>query len=250
MKDFKIKKSDVVNFWKNYGNYTFFGLSLLCAALVVPLMWCNNLIFWLGVIASFIIFLRLELMANIEIEDAFVRGGWAFINLSLFTATFWLCRIGDIIDLHFIGCFVYIFLGTFLYTDIIPRVSYFLGLNDKNEGYDYDLCGSGEKTKSNGWMLSSIIYVLILGIVCLCEFSKEKDILFEKEPFVQVTKWEKEFHSGNTYYLVYCPKGRFLISLAQYPEIRDINPNTKIKVLKGGGGLNGTDYFTRLEIKN
>ena len=71
MKDFKIKKSDVVNFWKNYGNYTFFGLSLLCAALVVPLMWCNNLIFWLGVIASFIMFLRLK-FAFIEIEDAFL----------------------------------------------------------------------------------------------------------------------------------------------------------------------------------
>mgnify|MGYP003294907109 CR=1 FL=1 len=129
MKDFKIKKSDVVNFWKKYGNYTFFGLSLLCAALVVPLLWCNNLIFWLGVIASFIMFLRLK-FAFIEIEDAFVRGGWALINLSLFTAIFKLYCISDIIDLHMIGGCVYIILGVLLYSDVVPRVSYFLGLND------------------------------------------------------------------------------------------------------------------------
>ena len=248
MKDFKIKKSDVVNFWKKYGNYTFFGLSLLCAALVVPLLWCNNLIFWLGVIASFIMFLRLK-FAFIEIEDAFVRGGGALINLSLFTAIFKLCCISDIIDLHFIGGCVYIILGVLLYSDVIPRVSYYLGLNDKNEGYNYDIF-SDIKTKSNGWIISAIIYTAIFCIVSCSENSKKNDILFEKEPFVQVTKWEKEFHSGNTYYLVYCEKGKFLISPANYPEIRDINPNTKIRILKNGSNIRGTDHFSKLEIKN
>ena len=248
MKDFKIKKSDVVNFWKNYGNYTFFGLSLLCAALVIPLMWCNTLIFSLGVIASFIMFLRLK-YAYIEIEDAFVRGGWAFINLSLFTATFWLCRISDIIDLHIIGALVYIFLGVLLYSDAVPKLSYVLGLNDKNEGYNYNTF-SDAKTKSNGWIISAIIYTAIFCVICFGENSRKNDILFEQEPFVQVTKWEKEFHGGNTYYLLYCEKGKFLITVSMYHNIRDINPNTKIKVLKNGYSTRGTDDFSRLEIKN
>ena len=245
MKNFAIKKANVVNFWKNFGNYTFFGLSLLCTILVVSLMWCNTLIFALGVFSSFIMFCSLK-FSNIYIEDAFVRGGWALLNLSLFTAIIKLCCLHNMIDIYIIGCFIYIILGALFYSDVIPKVSYLLKLNNINEALDINGC----KTKANGCTAFLLIYTIIFGVVSCTENSKRDNFLFEKETFVQVTKWEKEFYGGNTYFLVYCSKGKFLISPTKYPEIRNINHNTKIKVLKTGGTVRGADYFTKLEIKN
>lgn len=79
-----------------------------------------------------------------------------------------------------------------------------------------------------------------------------KEQKFEQEPFVPVERWEIEVQDGNTCYILFTPKG-FVVAKPQfYPEIRNINKNTKIKYwlsdYKIDGG--GVYSFEKLVVKN
>lgn len=213
-------------------------------------MYCNQLILWLAIATSFTVYSRLA-WAYIPIDKEIVRVAWSCINFTLFIASCYLCSIESLVegytkDVYSVGILVAMFVNGFLYSYIIPRLSYKMKFIDRDYGqHTYKF----EQTKSNGSLLHVTIYLLLLVVVFLVENKQLNDYLFEKEPFILVQSWEKENYHGNTIYVVQTEKGTFGISPLEYPEIRNINPNTKIKVLEGNNPDNIMNYF-RLEIQN
>jgi hypothetical protein len=76
-----------------------------------------------------------------------------------------------------------------------------------------------------------------------------KNIQYQKETWQPITEWHTEILNGNTIYIVKCNKGRLGIYPSKYPQIRDINKNTKIKCLVGVK-KDGLIFPEKIEIKN
>ena len=96
--------------------------------------------------------------------------------------------------------------------------------------------------------MSIIVFIVVLAIGFFVDINKDNDAQFEKEQYVEIYSWDKEVHRNSTVYLVTNPKGTFAIPPSKYPEIRDINSNTKIKILKTNEG--GLYNYSRLNIQN
>ncbi len=245
--------SNIKIFLSSHRESVFLSLSIITAVLIGFFMYCNQLILWLAIIASLIVYWRLP-HANISINNETVRGAWACINFILFIASCDLCSIkpideGYTNETYTFGVLAALLINGFLYTDIIPKLSYKMKFINSDYGYTYDDGFKCKETKSNGSFLHLIIYVILLIIVFSVENKQLNDYKFEKEPFIPVQSWEKEVYMKNTIYVVKTEKGIFGISPITYPESRNINPNTKIKVLEGNNPDNIMNYF-RLEIEN
>lgn len=234
-------------FWSRFGKYVFAAMGLLFAVVAGICCWSTGLIFALGLIASLIVFFCF-LYANVPIETVSVRLGWAMISLAVFLTTTSLLTYNKIIPLHYFGLFAAVFVQSLLYSSI-PLISYKLKLNDQKEGTSFF---SLKTTNSNGMFGQFCLYMLILVIVGSHEKSELDDIKFEQEIFIPITKWEKEMHNGSTFYIISCPKGKFAISPLKYPEIRDINSQTKVKILVDEYGYvqEGLLNIKKIEIKN
>ena len=249
MKDYIIKKNDftatsrrIIGFAEKYKEVIFSvtGLSAACAASIF--FWCGNLIFWLSICAAVIVFFCLK-FANVEIESAYVRSGWAGIIHAVFLFMTNICPVIDSF-LH-TGVFPAVISCIILYP-LIPKISYILKLNDIEEGVStLDF----KDTEYNGFVGMSFLYMIIMIIIFVSETNAKENFDFSQEQYVKVTRWNIENRQGNTYYIISCPKGRFAVSPYDHPEIRDINKNTQIKVLLGSG-YNGLSDVKKLEIKN
>lgn len=251
MKNFDLKSfsSKFEKFWGLYGNFTFCGVAVVAAVLIGVLMYCNQLILWFGIAASLIVYWRLP-YANIEIDCKIVRFAWACINFAVFVATCRLCSIESRtieypVDTYVVGTMIALFVNTFLYTDIIPKLSYKMKFTNSEYGWDIE----GKKTKCNGSLLSIIVYGIIMVMGLFVEMNNRNDFLFEKEVFVPVISWDKEVLNKSTIYVVETEKGILGISPQKHPEIRGIHKGTKIRVLTDGI-VNGLTSFSRIEIKN
>lgn len=249
MKDYIIKKKDftatgrrIISFAEKYKTVIFSvtGLSAACAASIF--FWCGSLIFWLSICAAVIVFFCLK-FADVEIESPYVRSGWAGITHAVFLIMTSICPVTDSF-LH-TGVFAAVISCIILYT-LIPKISYGLKLNDVKEGVSLlDL----KDTQYNGFVGMLFLYMIITIIITISETNAKENFDFSQEQYVKVTQWNIENHQGNTYYIISCPKGRFAVSPYKYPEIRDINKNTQVKVLLGPG-YEGLLEVKKLEIKN
>lgn len=247
--DLNSLSSKFEKFWGLYGNFVFLAVSVVTAVLVGIFLYCNQLILWLGIAASLIVYWRLP-YANIEIDCKIVRFAWACINFAVFVATCRLCSIEPRtieypVDTYVVGTMIALFVNTFLYTDIIPKLSYKMKFTNSEYGWDIE----GEKTKCNGSLLSIIVYGIIMVTITSVEIKNKNDFLFEKEVFIPVISWDKEVLHESTIYVVETEKGILGISPQKHPEIRGIHKGTKIRVLTDGTA-NGLTSFSRIEIKN
>ena len=245
--------SNIKTFLSSHREVVFLCLSIIAALLIGFFLYCNQLILWAAIIVSLTVYWRLP-SAYIAIENETVRGAWACINFILFITICNLCSIepieeGYTKDTYIIGVLVAMFVNGILYTDIIPKLSYKMKFIDRDYGHTYDEDLEYKETKSNGSFLHIIIYLILLIVVFSAENKQLNDYKFEKEPFVSVQSWDKEIYNRNTVYIVKTEKGIFGISPYEYPEIRYINANTKIKVLKVNKG-NHIKNYSRLEIQN
>ncbi len=230
-----------------------FLVSLVVAVLVGYFMYCNQLILWFSVASSLVLYLRLP-FSNVEISDKLVRLFWAFVNFSLIVAT---CKLFafEAVDngypnpIYDVGALISLFATLILYVKLIPWLSNKIKLINKDHGYEIDICGKERYTKENGPWLSMIISLILCLTLNIKSVAEKSDYLFEQESFVKVISWDKETINRTTHYIVKTENGIFAISPYEYPEIRNINSNTKIKVLKRGK-WNGMDNFIHLEIKN
>lgn len=245
--------SNIKTSLSSHREVVFLSLSIIAAVLTGFFMYCNQLTLWLAIVTSLIVYWRLP-HANISIDDETVRGAWACINFILFIVACDLCSLkpieeGYANETYTFGVLVAMIINGFLYTDIIPRLSYKMKFINSDLGYTYDDWPKCKETKSNGSFLHIIIYLFLLTITFSIENKQLTDYEFEKEPFVSVQSWDKEVYMRNTIYIVKTEKGIFGISPIEYPEIRYINANTKIKVLKVNKG-NHIKNYSRLEIQN
>lgn len=209
--DLNSLSSKFEKFWGLYGNFVFLAVSVVTAVLVGIFLYCNQLILWLGIAASLIVYWRLP-YANIEIDCKIVRFAWACINFAVFVATCRLCSIEPRtieypVDTYVVGTMIAFFVNTFLYTDIIPRLSYKMRFADE---YGWDI--ERGKTKCNGSLLSIIVYGIIMITGLFVEMNNRNNFLFEKEVFVPVISWDKEVLNKSTIYVVETEKGILGIS--------------------------------------
>lgn len=250
MKDYIIKKDDfaaigrrIISFAEKYKTVIFSvtGLSAACTASIF--FWCGSLIFWLSICAAVIVFFCLK-FANVEIDSAYVRSGWAGITHAVFLIMTSICPVTDSF-LH-TGVFAAVISCIILYT-LIPKTSYGLKLNDVKEGVSIlDI----KDTQYNGFVGMLFLYMIITIIITISETNAKENFDLSQEQYVKVTQWNIENHQGNTYYIISCPKGRFAVSPYKYPEIRDINKNTQVKVLLNNVPSYGLLSVKKLEIKN
>ncbi len=226
----------------------FAGIGIIIAASVL-FFGFHSALFFVGIITATIVYFRL-LNANIEIESKMVRLGWAAIMFAVFYLPPTLLTLEKEITMRAPGILVSLVLCIVLYS-YIPMISYHLKLNDQKEGWSFgDFGRDSKKTRYNGSMMSFIIYGLILSIWGICENEQRIDAQFAQQPYISVIKWEKELRHGNTIYIIDCEKGKFSVSPYAHPEIRDINPNTKVRILTSYCSYNGLLEVKRLEIKN
>ncbi len=252
----KTKKQTNKQFWNLCQNFLqqeqrrerlFAGIGIAIAVAAV-LFGFESALFDVGIITAVIIYFRLP-YANIGIESKTVRLGWAAIMFAAFYLPSVLLTFEEEITIRFPGMFFSLFICTVLYS-YIPAISYRLMLNDEQEGYSFgDFGRDSRKTRHNGVFFSFFVYGIILCIWGACEIKQKTDILFSQQPYIPVLKWEKEYQHGNTYYVVDCEKGKFMVSPTSYPEIRDINKNSQIRIL-APYSYNGLLQIERLEIKN
>lgn len=90
----------------------------------------------------------------------------------------------------------------------------------------------------------------IIGLIYIsCQSDQTREKLYEKEVFMPVTRWEVEVQNGNTVYVLFTKRGYILVRPQDYPEVRFVNKNTKVKYLQQPHSANS--YYSRmLEIKN
>ena len=250
----KILSSKIRTFLSSNKESVFCMVSFVVALLIGIFMYCNQLILWSGIVASLLVYWRLP-MANIEIDNKKVQFAWACVNFAVFVMVCKLCSLeandGYPRVSYVVGAFVALFVNGFLYTTLIPKLSYKMKLIDDEWGWEYDYHSNFRKTNRNGSIVSNIIYIGIISLVLFVEVKQKQNYLFEKEPFVIVDAWKKQTNRGKTVYVVETTKGVFEVSPQRYPEIENISSNTRIKVLcKDTYTSNGLNEFYRMEIKN
>ena len=122
-----------------------------------------------------------------------------------------------------------------------------MGLTDTKKSYDIS---TNRMTKCNGMFLSLLINCACLFAYVIREENRRDDELFERAEYVRVISWDREIIKGNTFYIVKLPDKTIAVNPQEYPQIRDINDKTQIKVLTGVTTYNSFPEIKRLEIKN
>lgn len=249
-----MNKKDSVNvnfasFWQNYGKLVFCGLCLICLALVLTYCPNGNFILFIGCLTAVITYYRLQ-DCNVSIKSSTVRFGWAVLQMTVllfFTSVVTLEKDG--FEDHLLGFIIGSVAGTIIYS-CSSIVSYYLKLNDEKNGKDNSYINTKERTRFNGAFGWFVTYGIMTFFVCVTEGKNYDNHLFQKTEYVKVISWDKEIKNGNTVYIVNTAKGRFAISPYIFPKIRDINPNTEIKVLCYNTYRDDCPNVKRLEIKN
>lgn len=101
----------------------------------------------------------------------------------------------------------------------------------------------------------SVTIPMLVLITCLISYSirevnRRNDELFAKTEYVRVISWDKETIQGNTFYIVKLPGKTIAVNPQEYPQIRNINSKTQIRVLTGFTSNNYFHEIKRMEIKN
>ena len=77
--------------------------------------------------------------------------------------------------------------------------------------------------------------VLITLITDFYVKKKEEQAFIQQ--FVPVKMIKQEIYKGNTLYILEAKGERFEVSPFKYPDVRDINPNTQVKVIFGDDNI-------------
>lgn len=238
--DFGYALKFIANVWKKNGQYIFCGLStLFCIVIIWLSRPMDDFFLPVGLIISFLMFFRLR-FAHIEIESCWIRYSWAVLNYGLYAL------IMHLIPNYSFGFLVALIAHIFLYS-WASYLSYLLGLTNIKEDYDFFYA---KKTRFNGACLSMLICAVCLFVHVIREENHRDNELFAKTEYVRVINWYREIIQGNTYYIVKLPGKTIAVNPQEYPQIRDINDKTQIKVLTGVTTYNSFPEIKRLEIKN
>lgn len=78
-----------------------------------------------------------------------------------------------------------------------------------------------------------LFFVLFVTLPFYWEISlgTADEYLFSKMNYIKIDKWEKEIIEGQTHYVIMFGNKTIVVSPLDYPEVRNINSNTKTKIL-------------------
>ena len=220
----------------------------------------DTFIFWTAAITSVAIVWSLYECcwgtATVQIDSLRVCVAWGFINYSLFVIISSLLVSKKEWGTEYFGMF-FAFIASFILVITCSYISYLLKLNNDKE--DSSIFRN-KVSKFNGcifYIICSVFFLMFLASKEGKQLSNYKEkqriekqtTLFSQEKWYTVTEWHTEILNGNTIYIIKCAKGRVGIYPSKYPQIRDINSNTKIKYIKGSE-KGGVIIPEKLEIKN
>ncbi len=241
-----------IELWSKYGKFVFAGASLLFLLIVLLCGSYDGIMLTFAVIVMLIAFFRLDI-CNLPIKSVFVRAGWSLIMGAVFVLVVPLLTYNKDGFIHhfpgYIAAYIVV-INIYAFSSII---SYHMKLNDLNSGCAFWPLAEPVETKLNGvllWLLVSTVLFISLFVI---ETHQYDNYRFSKAEFTDVISWEKEIYQGKTVYIVTTKDGTFSISPWEYPAIRKINPNTKLKILYDQSNDNNKNQclpVKRLEIKN
>lgn len=247
-----MKKNNILTkLWSEYGKFVFAGASLLFLLLVLLCGSYDGIMLTFAVIVMLIAFLRLK-VCNLPIKSVFVRAGWSLITGAVFILLAPLFPYNKDGFVYHIPGYAAAFIAVINIYAFSSLISYYMKLNDVSSGYDYWF-EKQPKTRLNGvlgWFFTFTAFGLLVYAI---ETYQDNNYRFTQTEFTEVLSWEKEIHGGNTMYVVTTKEGTFYINPQEYPAIRKINPNTKLKILYDRPADNNKDQclsFKRLEIQN
>lgn len=247
--------------FKNYSNWKtlFLILSVVLSLCVTLSSEYDRVIFWSALISSVFIFWSISCWgtASVKIDSFRVSLGWGFINYSLFLKIFSLFVSKNEWGVEYILGIFPAFIVSLLLVCFCSYISYLLKLNETKEDSSFFHIRESRFNRCIFYLLISIFALIFLmheegNEVQKYKTDKEieaKNIQYQKETWQPITEWHTEILNGNTIYVVKCKKGRLGIYPSKYPQIRDINKNTKIKCLVGVK-KDGLIFPERLEIQN
>lgn len=97
----------------------------------------------------------------------------------------------------------------------------------------------------------SVMYFIIFCWLSFHEINQYDEYIFSKTNYIKIDKWEKEIIDGQTHYVIMFGNKTIVVSPLDYPEVRNINSNTKIKILpRNNVNLRGFLQINMLDIKN
>lgn len=206
-------------------------LAWLMIAATIVVMFLHPVSLWSGIVFAF--FAIIAFVFTLMWRDVWVH---TIYSCLAFAVGWWIMSSGQ----HNFGG--YFLLGSlawcFLYY-IMPDV-----LSKITPRLEHD-------TRPNS--VSAVIFAIIFLIIsCAALMQREDDErkrLYAKEVFIPVTRWEIEVQNGNTWYLLFTERGYIQVSPQDYPEVRFVNKNTKVRYLPEPHTANR--YCSgMLEIKN
>lgn len=221
-------KAGFLKFWEKYKlavGYAVAGLSVI----IFLTGWSFNILFFILSLIWALCFLLMLGHANVEINRKSVIVMWSVFCFGLSGIIMQLMNIEDSLVIGVICAGI---VNMILYRHI-PILSYYLKYNNQKTGFSYF---SVVRTKYNGYVGSFLILVLTVIIVILCiNFKDEQQLTqqFNKETFVPVKLIGQETYHGTTLYILEAKGQKFYVSPFEHPEVRNITPNSKVKIIFG-----------------
>ena len=246
---------------KNYSSWKtlFLVLSVILSLCVTLSSEYDSTIFWFAFIISVAISWSISCWgtASVQIESFRVSLGWGFINYSLFLGIASLFVSKQEWGTEYIIGLFFAFIVSLLLVRFCSYISYLLKLNKTKEDSSFYHISDSKFNRCIFYSLLSIftlMYVMYTEVEQMQKYEtnrriEQKNIQYQKEIWQPITEWNVETLNGNTIYIVKCKKGRLGVYPSKYPQIRDINKNTKIKFLVGEK-KNGLIFPERLDVLN
>lgn len=224
----RVEKSSFPKFWEKYKLVVGYTVAIAIAAVFLLCFSFNWLFFAFSLFWGFS-FIRLK-NGFVAIENSKVVDMWCIFCFGLSGIVMQVFQIGDY---NSVGVLVAGIVMSILYR-CIPMFSYYLKYNDKLWGFGFN----GKRwtdTKFNGFLSSAIfLAIMFLSSIFIDMIKMENKELSQQlktEQFVPVKKISEEIYNGSTIYILEAKGQRFMVQPIEYPEVRDINPKSQVKVI-------------------
>lgn len=197
-------------------------------------------------------FLRLK-HANLPIKRNSVVIMWCILCFGLSGI---LMQLLELYEWSFLGVLFsgFIMMSLYSYASIW---SYYLRYNEEKEGYDFDCYDRLVKTKENGQLFSVILFCIALFSSAIVDSNTKAEQEDQKlnqqltqEVFVPVKLVKEEMYDGHTVYILEAKGQRFKVSPFDYPEVRDINSNSQVRVILGDKDGHHLRTVKKIQFKN
>lgn len=237
-------------FWEKYKMIVGYMVAITLATIFLFCWPFDGIIFCISLLWG-VSGIRLE-TSNVTITKTSVVIMWSIFYFGLCGILMQVLKTAESI---MIGAFCasLVLMLLYRYTSII---SYYLKYNKTKIGHTSAFFA---ETKYNGLVGSFLLLTLTLSIANGADSStktnkdEQKVVLQEltQETFVPVKKISEEIYDGKTIYILEAKGQRFQVSPFKYPDVRDINSNSQVKVIFGDDDyLSGLKKVKKLQFKN